>query len=114
MAERSYWVGLPVGITVTDDGSVEYEIDTSEASSAMRDTWYESEELSASIHENQMLLDGAIVDSQRAGHVAKVRLYRDWLGPMDCPVRYACPFKSSQIHEMAAHIGDPAEKHGDV
>lgn len=28
---RAYWIGLPVGVTVHDDGAVTYEVDTSEA-----------------------------------------------------------------------------------
>lgn len=37
MPPRTYWVGLPVGVTVHDDGTVEYEIDTAEAGSAVRE-----------------------------------------------------------------------------
>lgn len=44
MAERSYLVGLPVAITVDDDGKVTYEIDTSEAGPAITDLYYESED----------------------------------------------------------------------
>jgi hypothetical protein len=36
---RSYTVGLPVTIYVNDEGTVHYEVDTSEASSAMNDDW---------------------------------------------------------------------------
>ncbi len=31
---RTYWIGLPVGVTVQVDGTVGYEIDTSEAGDA--------------------------------------------------------------------------------
>lgn len=38
---RSYIVGLPVLVTVWDDGTVVYDIDTSETDSAVIDSWYE-------------------------------------------------------------------------
>ena len=38
---RSYVVGLPVIISVWDDGGVSYEIDTSEASREVSRTWDE-------------------------------------------------------------------------
>lgn len=37
MATRTYVVGLPVIITVDDEGNVEYDIDRSEAASAIRE-----------------------------------------------------------------------------
>lgn len=40
---RSYVVGLPVLITVWDDGTVIYDIDTAEAAEAVSDGWYETE-----------------------------------------------------------------------
>lgn len=36
---RSYCVGLPVIITVRDDGTVTYEVDASEAGAAIRETY---------------------------------------------------------------------------
>lgn len=39
MPERTYCVGLPVIITVHDDGSVEYEVDLAEAGAAIRETY---------------------------------------------------------------------------
>lgn len=42
MAIRTYVVGLPVIITVDDEGNVEYDIDRSEAASAIRENEFES------------------------------------------------------------------------
>lgn len=40
---RSYLVGLPVLITVWDDGTVVYDVDTSEATKSVIDAWYEGD-----------------------------------------------------------------------
>lgn len=40
---RSYVVGLPVLVTVWDDGTVVYDVDTSEAGEAVDESWYERE-----------------------------------------------------------------------
>jgi hypothetical protein len=42
-APRTYVVGLPVIVTVSDDGTVTYEVDTSEAGAAIREDDYSSE-----------------------------------------------------------------------
>lgn len=39
MGDRQYLVGLPVVVTVTDEGAVTYDIDTAEAGVAIRDAY---------------------------------------------------------------------------
>jgi len=41
MSTRLYLVGLPVLVTVTDEGVVTYDVDTSEAGQAVREEAYE-------------------------------------------------------------------------
>lgn len=46
---RTYAIGLPVIVTVSNEGTVDYEIDTSEASQALVEAFYDghfSEEIS--------------------------------------------------------------------
>lgn len=56
MSARTYVVGLPVVITVHDDGRVEYEVDTAEASSEM---WEQAPE---EYTEEQIRADEAVVN----------------------------------------------------
>jgi hypothetical protein len=57
MASRSYVVGLPVIVTVHDDGTVTYEVDTSEAAGAIADDG------STDVTEDQRADDVAAVDA---------------------------------------------------
>jgi hypothetical protein len=63
---RSYWVGLPVGITVADDGTVTYEVDTSEAGQAIMEidyNLYDNEGKEIVIPEEVMLADRDRIDA---------------------------------------------------
>ena len=60
MANRDYWVGLPVGITPNQDGSITIEVDMSEASEAMADVFAESDLVDWT--EDEMIADGELVD----------------------------------------------------
>lgn len=106
MSSRSYWVGLPVGVTVHDDGTVDVEVDMSEASSAMSDEFHERGEDLEGTSEDQMLLDCAVVDGERPDHANKpvTRMGSVHLQLMKCPVRYRCGFKTRDLEEMARHI----------
>lgn len=112
MSSRSYWVGIPAGVTVHDDGSIEIDVDLSEVTKEMSESFDEDNDEGTT--EKQMLMDSAIIDShvQRRGNRFNQPIPRQYLGLMKCPVRYSCPFETSQLHEMAAHIGDESEKHG--
>jgi len=111
MTQRSYWIGLPVGVTVRDDGSISVEVDMSEAPAEMNETWGESEELSAEVTETQILTDMAIVDAHPASWVVSVQ---PAVAEMKCPARYDCDFRTFEIPLMCAHLANPDEKHGDV
>lgn len=108
---RTYWVGLPVGITVSDDGTLRVEVDMSDASSEMRDVWYDAEEMDWD--EAQALTDGAVVDAHPGrSSGADVTIPRA-VAEMHCPARYDCPFRTFIISEMVVHLTDPDERHGD-
>lgn len=62
MAERSYIVGLPVAVTVSDDGKVHLAVDTAEASSAL---WDDQGTEGEQIPEDQVRADQARVDKAR-------------------------------------------------
>lgn len=75
MASRHYTVGLPVTIRVTDDGHVDYEIDTSEASMEMYeyDLSLLAEEMECSDNdtlEAQMEADRVHVDAEHSRNYA--------------------------------------------
>lgn len=59
MASREYWIGLPVGVTVHDDGRVTYSIDTSEATDIDEDSaaWEE-------YGEEQVLADVKLIGAE--------------------------------------------------
>jgi hypothetical protein len=59
-APRTYVVGLPVIVTVSDDGTVTYEVDTSEAGAAIREGDYSS----------QAQRDSEAVDADHAARMA--------------------------------------------
>jgi hypothetical protein len=116
---RSYWVGLPVGVTVHDDGRVEVEVDMSEASKSMGEQWYEATEDTdpelAAIDEPRYLTDLAIVDAQRGEHQVAVDMPAAWIDgvPVRCQARWRCGFETTDLAEMEAHVRDPEERHGD-
>ena len=109
---REYWVGLPVGIRVHRNGHVTWTIDTSEASSAMNEEYGEADEETnpevASYTEDQVLMDMAVVDAQ-ADAQSETQVDRE----MKCPVRYACGFTTTNLGDMAAHILDKGQTHGE-
>lgn len=106
MSARSYWVGLPVGITVHDDGSVTIEVDASEASEAMAELWREQgPDNGFDWPEDEMLIDCAVVDAERAGPAYPTLRIPAKVISMRCPVRYACGFTTASRDEMVAHIG---------
>jgi len=111
VSARSYWVGLPVGVTVGDDGSVTVEVDMSEASSSMSDEWAEADEDTnpdvAALSENQVLLDGAVVDAHPGPWSARLS---PAVAEMRCPVRYTCGFRTFEIPAMAAHLLEHAHE----
>jgi hypothetical protein len=101
MASRSYVVGVPLIVSVDDDGVVTYEVDASEISSEMSERFGEDDE--DGIEENQMLLDGAVID----GHLAAGNFGQTHLTQMvrvECPVKYRCKFECFSLEEMASHI----------
>lgn len=61
MTERSYVVGLPVSITVRDDGWVQAECDLSEAGQSIRKDW-ESLGVEPQPTEEQLIADSNLVD----------------------------------------------------
>ena len=65
MAKRTYLVGLPVAITVDDNGTMTYEIDTAESGVAISDIDYTSEA------EETLVADAARAD---ADHVRRLGL----------------------------------------
>lgn len=76
VSERVYLVGLPVGITVSDDGTITYEVDISEAGEAIREG-YPDPVLDDQPTEEQVLLDAAAVEQDndvRARHGKFVRV----------------------------------------
>jgi hypothetical protein len=75
MAEpRTYVVGLPVIITVSDDGTVAYEIDRSEASRGISEygemPLYDEDGDEIIISEAQLLADGERVDEDNERYYA--------------------------------------------
>lgn len=64
MTERSYVVGLPVSITVKDDGWVQVECDLSEAGQSIRkDSWGQvGDEADRMPTEEQLIADADTVD----------------------------------------------------
>jgi hypothetical protein len=111
-APREYWVGLPVGVRVHQDGRVTWIVDTSEATRAMSEEFSEADEETnpavAAITEEQMLLDCAIVDAVSATPQVDTAPDQE----MKCPVRYACGFRTGNLGDMAAHILDTEADHG--
>ena len=57
MNSRTYLVGLPVAITVYDDGTVEYDLDASEASTAIFDDQSEPEKTDAEVAADSARID---------------------------------------------------------
>lgn len=57
-AERSYVVGLPVIVTVADDGTVSYEIDTTEAGQAVRENEHYDD-----VPQDVLDADGDLIDA---------------------------------------------------
>jgi hypothetical protein len=64
---RSYVVGLPVVVTVHDDGTVKYWVDTSETSVAM----FEDDGRTDLPSDEQMQIDSAIIDRDHDRLVAE-------------------------------------------
>jgi len=61
MNPRTYLVGLPVVVTVSDDGSVTYWVDTSETDTAIFDNEQENPPT-----EEQMLADQALIQADHS------------------------------------------------
>ncbi len=101
MSDRTYWVGLPVGITVREDGGVSVEIDMSEASSAIMEDAGNEYGSAPSVTENQALRDSAIVDAHPGPY--SVNLQRS-VSEVRCPVRYSCDFRTFDIPALVEHI----------
>lgn len=105
MSARTYWVGLPVGVTVHEDGGVSVEVDMSEAPSAISEVYNEADEDTypevAAYPFEGALLDMAIVEAHRGTFT--VSHQRD-TAEMTCP-KWRCEFKTADIPEMLGHIG---------
>lgn len=107
-SHREYWIGLPVGVRVHLDGRVTYVIDTSEAGSGIMEEWGETGEDNP-YTEEQALLDSAVADAQPAYPEVTTTAS----GEMKCPVRYSCKFRTANLGDMAAHILDKDQTHGE-
>lgn len=66
---RTYIVGLPVSVTVRDDGKVFYLVDTAEASSAIRDEYPNDFDVD-NITEADVVADLARIDADHDARVA--------------------------------------------
>ena len=101
MSSRTYWVGLPVGITVREDGGVSVEIDMSEAPKAIMEDASDEFGSAPSVSENQALCDSAIVEAHPGPY--SVNLQRS-VSEMRCPVEYSCSFRTFEIPALVEHI----------
>ena len=110
MNPRSYCVGLPVILTVHDDGRVQVEVDMSEASSEMSEQWGQDPDGEDVPPEDLMLLDSAVVDAQTREHVVAADMPASWIegAELKCPVQYSCPvtFAAGETDLMGTHIRD--------
>lgn len=114
MASRTYPCGLPVMVTVHDDGRVDVEVDMSEAGQTMSETWYEREFVPdlQGVDEARMLLDRAVAEAMRSEYKVEQVNPPEWLPELKCPARWACGFTGG-LAAMDAHLRDPDESHGD-
>jgi hypothetical protein len=104
VSSRTYWVGLPVGVTVHDDGAVEFEVDISEAGDGISDEWSEDQDGNYDgVSEGRMLLDYAIANAQVGHAMARPTAPPR---PYHCPVKYSCPFETESLEDLAGHAAE--------
>jgi hypothetical protein len=103
VSSREYWVGLPVGVCVDDDGTVTFTIDFSEAGDGILEEVGNEFGSAPEVTEDQALLDYATVNAYPVGP-PQATLAPSLMGEMECPVRYSCGFRTAGRAEMAAHI----------
>jgi hypothetical protein len=96
---REYWVGLPVGIKVHDDGLVTWTIDTSEAGDGISEEAGTENGSAPNVTEDQMLRDYAIAYAQ-----PEVTVDSRATEPYRCPVLFACDFRTEDLADLADHI----------
>lgn len=97
---REYWVGLPVGVRVHDNGRVEWIIDTSEAGKGISEEAGTEFGSAPEVTEDEMLLDYAIANAQ-PGYVT-VGSHAD--EPYHCPAFYACTFRTESVPDLTDHL----------
>lgn len=110
---REYWIGLPVGVTIHENGTATWTIDTSDAGEALRELWMETDESSytevAAYTEDQVLTDMAVATAQATFTASVTEMKKE----LKCPLRHSCDFRTTEIPELVAHIKDEDATHGD-